>query len=90
MKLFYLRILCLILFLIGCGEKAKEQLNDTDPAKYTVSIDRLVTIPEDFPSDVYIYPRSNPIGFKKKENIERAVRGDRVGTLVTRNAAERK
>ncbi len=28
--------------------------------------------------------------FKKKENIERAVRGDRVGTLVTRNVGEKK
>jgi hypothetical protein len=68
-KIFYLRLFCLILFLAGCGEKAKEQLNDADPAKYTVSIDRLITIPEDFPSDVYIYPRSNAIAVNKKENV---------------------
>lgn len=58
---FYLRLFCLIILLAGCGEKAEEQIMEKQADKYTASIDRLVEIPEDFPTDVYIYPRSNAI-----------------------------
>ena len=62
---FCLRLFCLIFLLAGCGEKAEEQIIETQVDKYTVSIDRHVEIPEDFPADVYIYPRSNAIDATK-------------------------
>ena len=62
---FCLRLFCLILLLAGCGEKAEEQIMETQAVKYTASINRLVEIPEDFPADVYIYPRSNAIDATK-------------------------
>jgi hypothetical protein len=62
---FCLRLFCLILLLAGCAEKSDEQVIETQPDKYTASIDRLVEIPEDFPADVYIYPRSNAIDASK-------------------------
>jgi hypothetical protein len=58
---FCLGLFCLIFLSAGCGEKAEEQIIETQVDKYTVSIDKPVEIPEDFPSDVYIYPRSNAI-----------------------------
>ncbi len=64
---FCLQLFCLILVLAGCGEKADQQIIETQPDKYTVSIDRPVEIPEDFPTDVYIYPRSNTINVTKTE-----------------------
>ena len=62
---FCLRLFCLILLLACCAEKSDEQVIETQPDKYTASIDRLVEIPEDFPADVYIYPRSNAIDTSK-------------------------
>ena len=64
---FCLRLFCLILFLVSCGEKGEEKIIETQADKHTVSIDRLVEIPEDFPGDVYIYPRSNAIDVTKTE-----------------------
>lgn len=64
---FCLRLFCLILLLAGCGEKVEERIIETKEEKYTASIDRLVEIPEDFPADVYIYPRSNAIDVTKTE-----------------------
>ena len=64
---FCLRLFCLILLLAGCGEKAEEQIIETQVDKYTISIDKPVEIPEDFPADVYIYPRSNAIDVTKAE-----------------------
>jgi hypothetical protein len=62
---FCLGVFCLILFMAGCGEDAEEQSIETQVDKYTVSIDKPVEIPEDFPADVYIYPRSNAIDVSK-------------------------
>ena len=62
---FCLRLFCLIFLLAGCGEKEEEQIIETAVDKYTVSIDKPVEIPEDFPADVYIYPRSNAIDATK-------------------------
>ena len=66
---FCLRLFCLILLLAGCGEKAEEQIIETQADKYTASINRLVEIPEDFPADMYIYPRSNAIDVTKIEKV---------------------
>ena len=65
---FCLRLFCLILLLVGCGEKTEEQITEIQPDKYTSSIDRLVEIPKDFPADVFIYPRSNAIDVTKGKN----------------------
>lgn len=62
---FCLRLFCLVFLLAGCGERAEEQIIETQVDKYTVPIDRHVEIPEDFPADVYIYPRSNAIDATK-------------------------
>lgn len=62
---FYLGLFFLILILTGCGEDAEEQIIETQVDKYTVPIDKPVEIPEDFPADVYIYPRSNAIDVSK-------------------------
>lgn len=68
MTRFCLWLFCLILFLAGCGEKkVEEQIIEAQADKYTASIDRIVEIPEDFPVDVYIYPRSNAIDVTKTE-----------------------
>jgi hypothetical protein len=64
---FILHLFCLVFLLVGCGKKAEEQIIETEPDKYTVSIDRVIEIPKDFPADVYIYPRSNAIEAIKKE-----------------------
>jgi hypothetical protein len=62
---FWLGVFCLILLLAGCGEDAEEQIVETQVDKYTVSIEKPVEIPEDFPADVYIYPRANAINVSK-------------------------
>lgn len=62
---FSLRLFCLILLLGGCCDKPDEQSIETQPDKYTASIDKPVEIPKDFPADVYIYPRSNVIDVTK-------------------------
>ena len=64
---FCLQLFCLIFVLAGCGEKADQQIIETQPDKYTASIDKPVEIPEDFPADVYIYPRSNAVHASKTE-----------------------
>ena len=64
---FCLGLFCLIFLLVGCGEKAEEQIIETQADKYTVSIDKPVEIPEDFPADVYIYPRSTAIDVSKTQ-----------------------
>ena len=66
---FCLGLFCLIFLLVGCGEKAEEQIIETQADKYTASINRLVEIPEDFPADMYIYPRSNAIDVTKIEKV---------------------
>jgi hypothetical protein len=66
---FCLRLFCLILLLAGCGESVDEQIVETQPDKYTASIDKPVEIPEDFPADLYIYPRSNAIDVTKTEKV---------------------
>ena len=60
-------LFCLVFLLAGCGEKAEEQIIETQADKYTVSIDKPVEIPEDFPADVYIYPRSTAIDVSKTQ-----------------------
>ena len=62
---FYLWLFCLVFLLAGCGEEAEEQIIETQVDKYTAPIDRLVEIPDGFPADVYIYPRSNAIDASK-------------------------
>ena len=62
-----LRLFCLILLFAGCGEKVEKQTVEAQADKYTVSIDRPIKIPQDFPADVYIYPRSNAIDTAKTE-----------------------
>ena len=62
---FFSVLFCLILLLAGCGENSEEQTIETQVEKYTVSIDKPVEIPEDFPADIYIYPRSDAIDVTK-------------------------
>lgn len=56
----YSWLFCLIFFLAGCGEKTEEQIIETQGDKYTVSIEKPIEVPDDFPADVYIYSRSKP------------------------------
>jgi hypothetical protein len=56
-----------VFILAGCGEQSKEQQIATQVDKFTVSIDKPVKIPENFPADVYIYPRSNAIEVTKTQ-----------------------
>jgi hypothetical protein len=56
---------CLIVLLLSCGEKSEDGTSKTQGDKYTVSIEKPIEIPDDFPSDVYIYPRSTAIDVAK-------------------------
>ena len=56
---------CLIFLLLSCGEKSEDGISKTQGDKYTVSIEKPIEIPDDFPTDVYIYPRSTAIDVAK-------------------------
>ena len=58
-------LFCLVFLLLGCGDESEDGISDAQGDKYTVSIEKPIEIPDDFPTDVYIYPRSTAIDVAK-------------------------
>jgi hypothetical protein len=62
---FCFLLLCLVLLLLGCGKETEDGISKRQGDKYTASIEKPIEIPDDFPTDVYIYPRATAIDVAK-------------------------
>ncbi len=62
-------LFCLMFLFLGCGEESEDRISKTQGDKYTVSIEKPIEIPDDFPTDVYIYPRSTAIDVARTPKV---------------------